>query len=118
MSLIVKIVTLMKYRKLKLILVFSHCFILTPVLLIRTLKTLNIYSKPLIIAVTESRILRNQKIKNINLQNYVIESTRTESQAGGTLLYINDQLAYKARTDKDIYQFCELESTFIVKENP
>ena len=95
----------MKYKKLKLILLLSHCFILTPVLLIRNLTTFDII---------ESRIFKNHKItKNINLPNCVIEYTGVESHSDGTLLCINDQLAYKPRTDMNIYKFCELESIFI-----
>ena len=49
-----------------------------------------------VIAISESTILKNQKItKNINLPNYVIEDTGAESQPGSDLLYINDQLVYK-----------------------
>ena len=49
-----------------------------------------------VIAISESTILKNQKItKNINLPNYVIEYTGAESQPGSDLLYINDQLVYK-----------------------
>ena len=39
---ITKIMALIKYKKIKLVLVLSLCFILTPVFLIRTLLTLNI----------------------------------------------------------------------------
>ena len=45
-----------------------------------------------IIAISESRILKNQKI-NIHLPNYV---------TGSTLLYIHDQLAYKPRIGMNI----------------
>ena len=50
---------------------------------------------------------------NINLPNYSIEYTPTESHAGGTLLYISNNIAYKPRKDLNIYKTHELESTFI-----
>ena len=34
------------------------------------------------------------------------------------ILYINDQSAYKPRTDVNIYKSCELESTFIDMISP
>ena len=55
---------------------------------------------------------------NINLPNYSIEYTPTESHAGGTLLYISNNIAYKPRKDLNIYKTHELESTFIEIINP
>ena len=47
------------------------------------LKTTNIT------AISETRITKNiNKIFNINLNNYAFEFTRTESSAGGTLIYV------------------------------
>ena len=67
-----------------------------------------------VIANSESTILKNQKItKNINLPNYVIEYTGAESQAGSDLLYINNQLVYKPKTDMNIYSSYELEPRVI-----
>ena len=91
---ITKIMTLMKHKKFKLFLVLSHCFILTPVTLIRTLMTFNIYSKPLIRPMI-SLLLVNQefsktKKNNINLPDYVIEYTGAKFQAGGTKRDRND----------------------------
>ena len=49
-----------------------------------------------IIAISESRILKDTNLsKNINIYNYSIELTQTESHAGGTLLYINNKISYK-----------------------
>ena len=56
---------------------------------------------------------------NINLPNYSIEYTPTESHAGGTLLYISNNIAYKPRKDLNIYKTHELEPTFIKNQiNP
>ena len=51
--------------------------------------------------------------KNINIYNYSVKFTPTESQAGGTLLCINNKLSHKLRQDLCIYKSSELESTFI-----
>ena len=67
-----------------------------------------------ITAISETRITKNiNNISNINLNNYAFEFTPTESSAGGTLIYIANHLAYKARTDLQIYNKHDLESTFI-----
>ena len=67
----------------------------------------------------ESRIKSNVDITiNINLPNYSIEYTPTESRARGTLLYISNIIAYKRRKDLNIYQIHELGSTFIEIINP
>ena len=67
-----------------------------------------------VIAVSESRIPKDTDLsKNINIYNYSVEFTPTESHAGGTLLYINNKLSYKLRQDLCISKSSELESTFI-----
>ena len=72
-----------------------------------------------VIAISESRILKDTNLsKNINIYNYSVEFTPTESHAGGTLLYINNKLSYKLRQDLCIYKSSELESTFIETINP
>ena len=72
-----------------------------------------------ITAISETRITKNiNNISNINLNNYAFEFTPTESSAGGTLIYIANHLAYKARTDLQIYKKHDLESTFIEIINP
>ena len=49
-----------------------------------------------IIAISETRILKNTKIvKNNNIPNFSHQFTPTESTAGGTLLYIAYHLAYQ-----------------------
>ena len=71
-----------------------------------------------VIAISESRILRDTNLsKNINICNYSVEFTPTESQADGALLYIN-KLSYKLRQDLCVYKSSELESTFIEIINP
>ena len=72
-----------------------------------------------IIAVTETRITKQSSLTtNINLTNYAIEFTPTESSAGGTLLYIASHLSYKPRPDLNIYKTNQLESTFVEIINP
>ena len=67
-----------------------------------------------IIAISETRITKNKtQINDIDLTNYSYVHCPTESSAGGTLLYIRNNLSYKARTDLNIYKSGELESTFI-----
>ena len=64
-----------------------------------------------ILGISESRILKSQSLNiSINLQNYVIEETPTESTAGGVLLYINKKHSYP---DLMIYKAKRYESTFI-----
>ena len=72
-----------------------------------------------IIAISETRITKNiNKISNISLNDYAFEFTPTESSAGGTLIYVANHLAYKPRTDLQIYKKHDLESTFIEIINP
>ena len=55
---------------------------------------------------------------NINLRNYAIEFTPTESSAEDTLLCIAGHLSYKPHPDLNIYQANQLESTFFEIINP
>ena len=58
-----------------------------------------------IIAISETRITKNiNEISNINLNNYAFEYTPTESSAKGTLIYVANHIAYKPRTDLQIYK--------------
>ena len=67
-----------------------------------------------IIAISETRITKNiNKMSNINLNNYAFEVTPTESSARGTLIYVANHLAYKPKTDHQIYKKCDLDSAFI-----
>ena len=47
------------------------------------------------------------------MQNYSFEFTPTESNIGGTLLYICNHLSYKPRTDLNLNIANQLESTFM-----
>ena len=67
-----------------------------------------------IICISESRIpVKHPQTTNINLPGFNREQTSTESSAGGTLIYIFQNLSYKPRKDLQIYCLKELESTFI-----
>ena len=56
------------------------------------------------IAVGETRIFKKTSLTcNINLKNYSLKSTPTESSAGGALLYISNRLSYKPRFDLNIF---------------
>ena len=54
----------------------------------------------------------------MNLNNYYFEFTPTETSAGGTFLYIANNLSHKCRNDLNIYKKNKLESTFIEIVNP
>ena len=67
-----------------------------------------------VICITETRLSHKNPITtNIELPGYNIEQTPTESSAGGTLIYISQNLSYKRRTDLQICCSKELESVFI-----
>ena len=77
------------------------------------LKTTNMNFE--IIAISEIRITKNiNKITN----KCAFEFTPNESSAGGTLIYVANHLAYKPRTDLQIYNKRDLKSTFIQIINP
>ena len=58
-----------------------------------------------IIAISETRVTKNiNKTTNININNCAYEFTPTESSAGATLIYVANHLAYKPRTDLQIYK--------------
>ena len=66
------------------------------------------------IEIIESRPKLNiQPLVNINLKNYNIEETPTESEKGGASPYISSDINYKVRKDLNTYEAKELESTFI-----
>ena len=67
-----------------------------------------------IICISESRIsTKHTQTTIIDLPCFNTEQTPTESSAGGTLIYIFQNLSYKSRKDLQIYCPKELESTFI-----
>ena len=66
-----------------------------------------------VFAISECRVKSNMdNATNINLPNYSIEYTPTESHARGTLLYSSNDIAYKQRQVLNIYKSHELESTY------
>ena len=66
------------------------------------------------LAITETRIKKDSSSRiNLQLSNYLIEHTPTESSAGGTLLYISKRLSYQLRNDPRLYDPGKIESTFI-----
>ena len=66
-----------------------------------------------IIIVSETRIKKQTLFPtNINLTNYAIEFTPTETSAGRMLLYIGSHLSYKLHPDPNIYKANQLESIF------
>ena len=72
-----------------------------------------------VIAITETRIRKDVTItSNLSLNNYSMEFKPTESSAGGTLLYIANNLLYNLHNDLNIYKKSELESAFIEVINP
>ena len=67
-----------------------------------------------VIFITESRLKKDiTPLNNINLHIYNIQHTPTESNKGGSLLYISIDLSYKTRNDLKMYKSKELESVFI-----
>ena len=72
-----------------------------------------------ITAVPKTRVTKQTSLTtNINLINYAIEFTPTESSAGGTPLYIAGHLSYKPRPDLNIYKANRLQSKFVELINP
>ena len=53
------------------------------------------------------------RLSNINIDNYIYESTPTESSKGGTLLYIDKSLKYKLMKDPNFNKPKEIQSIFI-----
>ena len=71
-----------------------------------------------LVGITESRVKKGiSPLSNINLQNYKIEHTLTESEKGGSLLYISSDLNYKVWNDLKMYKSKELKSVFIAIMN-
>ena len=72
-----------------------------------------------IIAITETKILKNcQPTFDLTLQNYTLFQTPTESNSGGAILYISNNINCKLRKDLQIYKSKELESVFVEIINP
>ena len=74
-----------------------------------------------IIGITETKIIKNiPPIFDTKIDGYKCYSTPTESDKGGTILYVADHFHPKPRKDYDslIYKSKELESVFIEIINP
>ena len=57
-----------------------------------------------IICISESRITESNSLTtNITIPGYNFEHNPTESKAGGSLMYISDQISYKLGNDLNIY---------------
>ena len=77
---------------------------------------LEIKTKFKIIAITETRLLKDLALKNkCDIAGYSFLSNETEASAGGTALFISDDLNKKPREDLSsvIYISKQLESTFL-----
>ena len=70
--------------------------------------------------ITETRLTtKKDPVNSIEIPNYNIEQTPTESDKGGALLYISKEINYKTRNDLNIYKEKLLESIFIdILSNP
>ena len=74
-----------------------------------------IKTKSDIIRIFGSRIIKNNSLTtSIKIPGYNFKHILTESKAGGSLMYISDQISYKLRNDLNIYCSKQLESAFIV----
>ena len=72
-----------------------------------------------IIGVTKTRISKQLSLlNNLNLNNYSYKFASTETNVGGTLLYIANHLSCKYCNDLHIYEKYELYSTFTEIVNP
>ena len=74
-----------------------------------------------IIGITETKIRKNIKTKvNLDIDGYKYYYTPTESEKGGTLIYISDKLNSKPRLDleKQLYKSGILESSVLEIMNP
>ena len=69
---------------------------------------------PKIIAILESRIRKNKEpLSVIDIPGYDYKFTATEGEKGGTFIYISQDLIYINRSDLNISQVKQPESTFI-----
>ena len=67
-----------------------------------------------IIALSETKLKKGfDPVHDIDLPDYHYESTPTEANKGGTLIYVADKLNYKPRKDLEIYESKNIESTCI-----
>ena len=67
-----------------------------------------------ILCISESRISQNNPVTtNLDIPRYTFEHAPAESSAGGTLMYMSNDIAYVLRNDLQIYSPKEFESIFI-----
>ena len=67
-----------------------------------------------ILAITESCIKKDSlSLINLQLDNYSVEQTPTETSAGGILLYMSKRLSYQLRNDRKFCHPRKIESIFI-----
>ena len=68
-----------------------------------------------ILAITKTRITADCIPHNYNLPNYILVTTKTESTAGGTALYIHKPISFKTKEDLNKRIYCSklLELTFV-----
>ena len=66
-----------------------------------------------VIGISESRLRDQNDHLNVDLDNYRIVHCPTDSNKGGSLLYISNQLDFVERPDLQIYQAKDLESVFV-----
>ena len=67
-----------------------------------------------VIGISESKIKSGTlPTCDITLENYKPESTPTEAEKGGTLLYISNSINYKRRPDLEVYVPKSIETTFV-----
>ena len=67
-----------------------------------------------IIGSTEIRLTtKKEPVNSIEIPNYNIEQTPTESDTGEGLLYTSKEINYETRNDRNIYKEKLLESIFI-----
>ena len=74
----------------------------------------DIQHKPKIAAISENKLRKNKEpLAKTDIPGYKYKFTLTDSEKGGTLLYIAQDLNYKTRKDLNIVQSKQLESTFV-----
>ena len=67
-----------------------------------------------ILCISENILSQNNPVTmNLDIPIYTFEDTPIESSAGGTLIYISNNISYVLRNDFQIYSPKELESIFI-----
>ena len=72
-----------------------------------------------VICISETKIKHNTPlIYDITLESYKPESTPTEAEKGGTIIYISNSINYKRRPDLEVYVAKSIETTFVELIHP